>query len=71
MTDAPARYVAAQLRGIVGIVDIEVTATSLSGRVKASQNRDAADRAGVVAGFEGEPEGVPMAAMVASARGCR
>ncbi|MFO1415202.1 MAG: FMN-binding negative transcriptional regulator [Burkholderiales bacterium] len=44
VSDAPADYVAATLTAIVGI---EVTVTSLVGTFKMSQNRNAADRAGV------------------------
>ena len=44
--DAPADYLAAMLRGIVGI---ELTITALAGKWKASQNRAAADRQGVAA----------------------
>ena len=46
--DAPADYVAAMLRAIVGI---EIELDSLAGKWKVSQNRSAADRAGVVAGL--------------------
>jgi transcriptional regulator len=46
--DAPADYVEQMLRAIVGI-EIEVTA--LQGKWKVSQNRTAADRAGVAAGL--------------------
>jgi len=49
--DAPADFVAAQLRGIVGI---EVTIGEISGKWKMSQNRQAADRIGVAAGLAGE-----------------
>lgn len=44
VTDAPEAFVAAQLRGIVGI---RMPLTALSGKRKMSQNRSAADRAGV------------------------
>ena len=46
--DAPADYIETMLRAIVGI-EIEVTA--LVGKWKVSQNRSAADRAGVAAGL--------------------
>jgi len=55
VSDAPADYVATMLRAIVGI---EITLTSLTGKWKVSQNRPAADRAGVVAGLtreDGDP----------------
>lgn len=48
VTDAPERFVAAQLRGIVGI---EIAVTELSGKWKVSQNRSEADRRGVQAGL--------------------
>lgn len=48
VTDAPADYIAATQRAIVGI-EIEITA--LKGKWKMSQNRSAADRAGVAQGL--------------------
>jgi transcriptional regulator len=51
VADAPAPFVAAQLRGIVGI---EIAVTALAGKWKASQNRPAADRAGVAGGLAAE-----------------
>lgn len=47
--EAPDGFVAAQLRGIVGL---ELPLTRVTGKWKASQNRPAADRAGVIAGLE-------------------
>ena len=46
--DAPDEFIAAQLRGIVGI---EIEVTDLRGKFKLSQNRSTQDRAGVVAGL--------------------
>lgn len=46
--DAPADFMAAQLRGIVGL---EIEIATLDGKWKVSQNRSDADRAGVVAGL--------------------
>ena len=46
--DAPPDFVAAQLRGIVGI---RMPVTRLEGKRKMSQNRSAADRGGVAAGL--------------------
>ena len=46
--DAPADYIEQMLRAIVGI---EIEVTSLQGKWKLSQNRSAADRAGVAAGL--------------------
>lgn len=48
VTDAPADFVRAQLRGIVGL---RLPITRLEGKRKVSQNRSAADRAGVAAGL--------------------
>lgn len=48
VTDAPADYIETMLGAIVGI---EIELSSLVGKWKASQNRDAADRNGVVAGL--------------------
>jgi len=57
VTDAPERYVAGQLRAIVGVsLDVE----SVEGKVKLSQNRSAEDVAGVIAGLKGTP-GEPVA----------
>jgi transcriptional regulator len=47
--DAPADYIEQMLRAIVGI---EIELVSLQGKWKVSQNRSAADRAGVAAGLE-------------------
>lgn len=46
--DAPARFVAGQLRAIVGV---ELQITRVEGKAKLSQNRPAADVDGVVAGL--------------------
>jgi transcriptional regulator len=48
VTDAPADFVSAQLRGIVGVI---MQISQIEGKWKMSQNRNAADRAGVVAGL--------------------
>ena len=52
VADAPPEFIASQLRAIVGV---ELTVTSLQGKAKASQNRTAADREGVVEGLEQFP----------------
>lgn len=52
VSDAPEAFVTGQLRGIVGI---EVTVTGVSGKAKLSQNRSAADQAGVIDGLAAEP----------------
>ena len=59
VSDAPDGFVAAQLRGIVGV---EIPVAQVAGKWKASQNRPASDRAGVIAGLGAE--GRPMAAHV-------
>jgi len=51
VTDAPADYVDAMLKGIVGV---EFTITRLEGKWKASQNRSDADRQGASEGLERE-----------------
>jgi transcriptional regulator len=48
VNDAPAPFVAAQLKGIVGI---EIEITGIEGKWKVSQNRAEADRLGVSAGL--------------------
>jgi transcriptional regulator len=48
VNDAPAPFVAAQLKGIVGI---EIEITRIEGKWKVSQNRPEADRLGVSAGL--------------------
>jgi transcriptional regulator len=48
VSDAPAPFVAAQLKGIVGI---EIEITRIEGKWKVSQNRPEADRLGVSAGL--------------------
>jgi transcriptional regulator len=65
VADAPADFVAAQMRGIVG-VEIEITA--IDGKWKTSGNRTAADRAGVVDGLrrEGGDVARAMADLVAA-----
>jgi transcriptional regulator len=61
--DAPEDFVAAQIRQIVGV---EIEIADIKGKWKASQNRNAEDRAGVVAGLEaeGDPEAIEMARIV-------
>ena len=65
VTDAPADYVTTMLRAIVGI---ELRVHTLTGKWKTSQNRSAADRAGVRAGLRADagaravadPVGLPV-----------
>jgi transcriptional regulator len=54
VSDAPADYVASMLKAIVGL---ELVVESLVGKWKVTQNRSAADRAGVVRGLTGEVGG--------------
>jgi transcriptional regulator len=56
--DAPADFIAGQLKGIVGI---EMPIARLEGKWKVSQNRTAQDRQGVVAGLQGMAELVQAA----------
>jgi len=51
VSDAPADYLDAMLKAIVGI---EIEVTRVEGKFKLSQNRDAADRTGVVLGLEAD-----------------
>jgi transcriptional regulator len=63
--DAPDRFVAGQLRAIVGV---EVRITRVEAKWKLSQNRSAADVDGVVAGLHADGHAA-TAALVARARG--
>ncbi len=51
VSDAPASFVEAQLKGIVGV---EIEIARITGKWKISQNRPVADRVGVVAGLEAD-----------------
>jgi transcriptional regulator len=51
VSDAPEKYVAGQLRAIVGI---EVLIERVEGKAKLSQNRSEADQDGVIEGLRGE-----------------
>jgi transcriptional regulator len=62
VSDAPESYVAAQLKGIVGI---EIPIARIEGKWKVSQNRPAVDQAGVVAGLRGDGGDAVMAALIA------
>jgi transcriptional regulator len=55
VSDAPDDFIAGMLNGIIGF---ELTITRLEGKWKMSQNRPAADRAGVIEGLreDGRPE---------------
>jgi transcriptional regulator len=60
ITDAPDAYIAAQIRGIVGL---EIPIRRIEGKWKASQNQPDANREGVVRGLR-ENAGDAMAAIV-------
>jgi transcriptional regulator len=51
--DAPAAFIAGQIRGIVGL---EIAITAIAGKFKLSQNRSAADQAGVLAGLDAQQD---------------
>ena len=64
VSDAPAAFIEAQMRAIVGL---EIEIADISGKWKVSQNRPAADRTGVVAGLRAsadKPNAAPMADLV-------
>lgn len=65
VADAPAPFVAAQVRGILGI---EIPITRIEGKWKMSQNRPEADRHGVIAGLRAEGE-AGLAGLVAERSG--
>jgi transcriptional regulator len=67
VSDAPPPFVAAQIKGIVGI---EIPIARIEGKWKVSQNRPEADRRGVVAGLsaEGGAAQLEMAKLVAEGR---
>ncbi|MFC7478297.1 FMN-binding negative transcriptional regulator [Dankookia sp. GCM10030260] len=61
VTDAPADFVRAQLQGIVGL---RLPIMRIEGKRKMSQNRNAADRAGVAAGLAASEHAADLAAAV-------
>ena len=61
VADAPADFIAAQMRAIVGV---EIPIARIEGKWKASQNRTPADRQGVAQGLAEEGDAV-MAGLVA------
>jgi len=63
---APPAYVAAQIKGIIGI---EIPIARIEGKWKVSQNRPAIDRAGVVAGLREEGEAAGAMAELVAERG--
>ncbi len=68
VSDAPAPFVDAMIRGIVGV---EIEIETIDGKWKVSQNRPEADRLGVIAGLrgDGDPAGMAMAGLVERPRG--
>jgi transcriptional regulator len=64
--DAPAEFIDRQLKGIVGI---EMPISRLEGKWKLSQNRPAADRAGVISGLRelGDESSAAIADLMAAA----
>lgn len=72
VSDAPGDYIDTMLRAIVGI---EITLSALTGKWKVSQNRNAADRGGVVDGLrlqaeqDGDADAAAMATLVAQGKG--
>ena len=64
VSDAPAEFIAAQMKGIVGI---EIEIARIEGKWKVSQNRPDADRDGVVRGLtaHGDDRSIAMAQLVA------
>jgi transcriptional regulator len=65
--DAPENFIAAQMRGIVGV---EISILRIEGKWKMSQNRPEADRIGVAAGFRESGEaGEEIATLVAERGG--
>jgi transcriptional regulator len=63
VSDAPADFIRAQLRGIVGV---RMPITRLEAKRKMSQNRSPADRAGVIKGLaeSDRPEDRPASALI-------
>ena len=62
VADAPADFIAAQIRGIVGL---EIPIARIEGKWKVSQNRPAADQKGVIDGLrQEEPQKGDMADLV-------
>lgn len=53
VTDAPEAFIAAQMRGIVGV---EIAIDAVAGKYKLSQNRQEADFEGVIAGLAAEDD---------------
>lgn len=65
VADAPAAFVAGQMKGIVGL---EIPVERIAGKWKVSQNQPAANRAGVVTGLRAEGEDAMAAAVEQGSR---
>jgi transcriptional regulator len=64
LNDAPSEYIANQMKAIIGI---EIPIDRIEGKWKMSQNKNDADRAGVIAGMRSESDphhNVPVAELV-------
>lgn len=66
VADAPASFIAAQIKGIVGV---EIPIARLEGKWKVSQNRPAVDQSGVINGLRGLGDDADMMANEVAARG--
>jgi transcriptional regulator len=66
VSDAPETYVAAQIKGIVGL---EIPIARIEGKWKVSQNRPAVDQAGVVEGLRGQSDNADAMARQVAERG--
>jgi transcriptional regulator len=66
VSDAPDAFIAAQVRGVVGL---EFPIARIEGKWKVSQNRPAADQAGVVAGLRGQGDDADAIASAVAERG--
>ena len=66
VADAPARFVAGQIKGIVGL---DIPIDRIDGKWKVSQNRPAADRQGVAAGLRGDGGSAEAMATLVADRG--
>jgi transcriptional regulator len=64
--DAPQKYVAAQMRAIVGV---EIAIDRIEGKWKVSQNRPEADRLGVVSGLQDSGTSSEVMAVLVAERG--
>lgn len=66
VSDAPEAFVAGQIKGIVGLV---IPIARIEGKWKVSQNRSAADQAGVIAGLRGGGDEAEAMALHVAERG--